>query len=157
MLDTAKYHWSKVSYDDIYLNNTCFDLQQCIEFALKYILEMSGISYPRTHDIGKLIELLRTRSAVIAKIYAHHSEYTRWEVSARYSQNFVAIRGDILECFALSEELIKNADTLVKPAGIPADALQWCKEQAPPALHEASDEDLWKYMSEVYYAYHPKE
>ncbi|MCI7331657.1 MAG: HEPN domain-containing protein [Selenomonadaceae bacterium] len=44
--------------DDGMLNIVGYHLQQCIELALKHVLETHAVKYPRTHDIDDLLDLL---------------------------------------------------------------------------------------------------
>lgn len=37
--------YNQISLDDAYIDECCFNLQQGIEFCLKYIVEMSGKIY----------------------------------------------------------------------------------------------------------------
>lgn len=41
--------------DESQLNIIAYHLQQSVEFAIKYLLEMDGIIYPKTHDIDQLV------------------------------------------------------------------------------------------------------
>ena len=50
---TLKNHL--VGADDAYLNYVGYHLQQAVELALKFCLEMNGVDYPRNHDITQLI------------------------------------------------------------------------------------------------------
>ena len=40
-----------MALDDAYIDECCFNLQQVVEFTLKYIVEMSGEEYIENHDI----------------------------------------------------------------------------------------------------------
>lgn len=44
--------------DDGMLNIVGYHLQQCVELALKHVLETHAVKYPKTHDIDDLLELL---------------------------------------------------------------------------------------------------
>ena len=44
--------------DDGMLNIVGYHLQQCIELALKHVLETHAVKYPKTHDIDDLLDLL---------------------------------------------------------------------------------------------------
>ena len=44
--------------DDGMINFVGYHLQQTIELALKHILDINAIKFPKTHEIGDLVELL---------------------------------------------------------------------------------------------------
>ena len=46
-----------MSNDDVCLDICAYHLQQTIELVLKYILELNGIEYPKTHKIEQLIQI----------------------------------------------------------------------------------------------------
>ena len=49
---------------EIYIEDFCFDLQQCVEKSLKAVLLSCGIDFPKTHDIACLITLIKNRTTV---------------------------------------------------------------------------------------------
>lgn len=68
----------------IYLEDFCFDAQQAAEKAIKAILIQRGVSFPYSHDIGRLLTLLE-RSGEKVPVSARRSErLTRFAVEARY-------------------------------------------------------------------------
>ena len=46
--------------DEAYLNYVGYHIQQALELSIKYMLEMNGVNYPKTHDIDQLIRLDKT-------------------------------------------------------------------------------------------------
>jgi HEPN domain-containing protein len=62
----------------------CFHCQQCIEKLLKAILVREQIEFPKTHDIGRLIELVGSFAPdakeflTYAKALSVHGVYTRY-------------------------------------------------------------------------------
>ena len=43
---------------DVLPESLCFHAQQSVEKAIKAVLVFSGVPFPRTHNIGTLLELL---------------------------------------------------------------------------------------------------
>jgi len=41
------------------LDGACFHAQQCIEKYLKARLQEAGIAFPRSHDLGHLLDLVK--------------------------------------------------------------------------------------------------
>ncbi len=69
---------------DILFEDLCFDCQQSVEKALKALLISYDIDFPRTHSIGRLLELVSTTGIEIPKIILQAVELTEYAVNARY-------------------------------------------------------------------------
>lgn len=73
--------------DDALLNYVGYHLQQAVELALKYLLEQSGVEYPKTHDIDQLTRLAREAEVdlYLTDYLEDHAEMlSQWEAKARY-------------------------------------------------------------------------
>ena len=79
-------------------DTVCFHAQQCVEKYLKAMLTLSGIPFPKTHEIEKLITLLPIRLRPPLKInaqsllseYAAGARYPGWgEISLREAKQAV--------------------------------------------------------------------
>ena len=81
----AKKNFQFIREDDVYINLTGYLLQQSVELALKHILEINSIRYPKTHDIYTLIDLLPEDIRTIASgIEPCADTITTWESKTRY-------------------------------------------------------------------------
>lgn len=69
---------------DILFEDLCFDCQQSVEKALKAMLIKIGKDFPRTHSIGRLIELIKSTGIEIPKRIYGAVELTEYAVSTRY-------------------------------------------------------------------------
>ena len=61
------------------------------ELNLKYQLEMSGIEYPKTHDIDQLLRIGKENGAdlLVTEYIEDHSEmFSLWEARTRYVLNY---------------------------------------------------------------------
>lgn len=56
-LSAARLVYGNREQDEFFLNLTGYLLQQTTELALKHILEINAIRYPKTHDIAELVGL----------------------------------------------------------------------------------------------------
>lgn len=61
-----------------------FHVQQAVEKLLKAWLALLGKAYPATHDLARLLEILKTYDTV-AVDFADLTEYTSYAVRFRYS------------------------------------------------------------------------
>ena len=86
-LKTARLVFDNREDDDAQLNYVGFHLQQALELALKYLLEQSGIEYPKTHDIDQLIRLANESEVdlFLSEYLEDHAEmFSQWEAKSRY-------------------------------------------------------------------------
>ena len=70
--------------DDGYTNIMGYHLQQTIELALKHVLEVHGIKYPRTHDISDLVvRIPETYRSITEEIDVRSREISHLEAETR--------------------------------------------------------------------------
>ncbi len=73
--------------DDAQLNFVGYHLQQATELAIKYLLEQSGVEYPKTHDIDQLVRLAAEADValLLTEYIEDHAEmFSQWEAKSRY-------------------------------------------------------------------------
>ena len=61
-----------------------FHAQQCIEKCLKGVMAKVGITYPRTHDLGELHQLLTASGHSVPISLLTLSDFTPYAVTTRY-------------------------------------------------------------------------
>ena len=77
--------------DEAYLNYVGYHIQQALELSIKYMLEMNGVNYPKTHDIDQLIRLANINyvELYLNEYIDDHSEmFSLWEARTRYILNY---------------------------------------------------------------------
>lgn len=77
--------------DEAFLNDTAYNLQQCVEMTLKAFLECVGVTVPETHQLRKLINMSKNNgSPVIITdwIIEHAGEISEWEAETRYNFDY---------------------------------------------------------------------
>ena len=105
-----------ITVDDAYVDECCFNLQQTIEFCLKYLVEINGEHYIENHDIRAQMNKLKSLGKFIPceeKLRLMASTINSWEVETRYNDNFVALLEDIDEVRIIATELIDYCEKLV--------------------------------------------
>lgn len=111
-LENAEHNYSKIAIDDCYLDACCYNLQQSIEFSLKFLVEMTGQQYAENHDIRANINILNKID--------YHTSYEKdlrnmastlysWETESRYKDSFVAVITDVEEAFKYAKALLIEA------------------------------------------------
>ena len=113
---SAENSYHNMALDDAYIEECCFNLQQVVEFTLKYIVEMSGEEYIENHDIRAQINKLKKMDVYFPcedELRKLASVINSWEVDTRYNDNFVALLDDINEVREIADKLISYCDSLV--------------------------------------------
>ncbi len=155
-LVSAKSSLEHIDEDDAFLDTACFDVQQSMEFALKYWIEMSGLGYARTHDISNLVSQLiahGVRADVLYEINNNASLYTSWETRARYYNDFSSTLHDVTTAIDLSDKLIEFIKTsYVVHSESDDDLLAWCNEFAPEAIKARPVHEMLEIMRPIYEA-----
>ncbi|MBQ8292358.1 MAG: HEPN domain-containing protein [Bacilli bacterium] len=114
---SAENSYNNMALDDAYIDECCFNLQQAIEFCLKYLVEMSGEAYIENHDIRAQMNKLKKMDKYFPceeKLRFMASTINSWEVDTRYNDNFVALLEDIDEARDIADELIEYCEKQVK-------------------------------------------
>ena len=116
-LEHAKSDYAQIEKNDCYLDSCCFHLQQCIEFLLKGIVEMSGERYAENHDIRANLNILNRLNVEIPcekELRNLASTLYTWETESRYKESFIAAVKDIDEVFKIANELTVYSYSQVK-------------------------------------------
>ena len=114
---SAENSYNNMSLDDAYIDECCFNLQQAIEFTLKYLVEMAGEHYIENHDIRAQMNMLKRIDKYFPceeKLRSMASTINSWEVDTRYNDNFVALLEDIDDAMKIADELIEYCEKQVK-------------------------------------------
>lgn len=115
-LFNAQNDYNQIHNDDCFLDACCYNLQQSIEFSLKFIVEMTGQQYAENHDIRANLNILNrvdyhvTNEKILRNMA---STLYSWEVESRYKDSFTVLIEDVAEAFTCAEALIKEADAMI--------------------------------------------
>ncbi len=112
----AEHDYKNLEIDDAYIDDCCYNLEQTIEFCLKYIVEMNGYHYITTHDIRAQMNRLKTLKIDFPcekELRYIASSLNSWEAESRYNDSFVALIEDIEDARKIADKLIKYCDSLV--------------------------------------------
>lgn len=75
-------------FEDILFEDLCFDCEQAVEKSLKALLVSIDISFPRTHSISHLIELIEEHSIEVPDEIKDSISLAAYAVSTRYPGDF---------------------------------------------------------------------
>ena len=99
----------------ILLEGLCFHAQQAVEKALKAVLVARAISFPRTHNITTLLDLLPQDIVISSEVEAAAS-LTGYAVFTRYPGNIEPVsEEEYHEAVHLAEVVVNWAETLIQP------------------------------------------
>lgn len=116
-LENAEHNYKLIQQDDAYLDAACYNIQQAIEFALKFLVEMTGQQYAENHDIRANINILNRVDYHIsyeAEIKNMASTLYSWETETRYKDSFVAVIADVENAFAYARALVDEAQKRIR-------------------------------------------
>ena len=102
---------SELIEDDAYLNYVGYHLQQAVELSIKYMLEMNGIEYSKTHDIEQLIQLGKNYNVelYISDYIDDKAEmFSSWEAKTRYIINYKLEKRKVSTALIEVEKYIKS-------------------------------------------------
>ena len=115
--ESAKMQYSKIGDDDAYLDMCCFDLQQVIEFTLKFIVESNGSRYKVGHNLLlQLADIEQLGIEIPDKSFylSNASIINTWETQTRYFDDFTVVMSLVDEVIRKIPALIKFADSLAE-------------------------------------------
>lgn len=115
-LANAENDYYKLSVDDAYVDDCCYNLQQTIEYCLKYIVEMNGENYVENHDVRAQLNKLDDLNVELPfkqDIRKIATTINSWEAESRYNDDFTALKEDIDDAKKLANEMIKYCDSLI--------------------------------------------
>jgi HEPN domain-containing protein len=75
-------------FEDILYEDLCFDCEQAVEKALKALLVSIDVSFPRTHSISHLIELIEEHNIKVPDEIMDSISLSAYAVSTRYPGDF---------------------------------------------------------------------
>lgn len=136
----------------------CFSIQQILEFTIKYVLEVKGVKYRRTHDIAYLFDLLSSvceLSDVAIQLCSVAAEITTWEESALYDESFTIEPNTVREMYSLVKRFYEevNDKYAIPTSRYTEQQIQWCRTNAPDSIKHLNDDELWDTMSDSYYRF----
>ena len=85
-LDRARSNLARArrASQGVYLEDLCFDAQQCAEKAIKAMFVHRGLAFPYVHDLARLLALLEASGLKVPKYVKRASQLTGFAVEARY-------------------------------------------------------------------------
>ncbi len=114
--ENAEHNYDKISIDDCYLDACCYNLEQSIEFSLKFLVEMTGFEYAENHDIRANLNILNRTDYHVSyekELRNFASTLYSWEVESRYKDSFVAVIEDVEEIFVIAKALIEESEAKI--------------------------------------------
>lgn len=100
---------SLLGYGDSFTSTVCFHCQQAAEKFLKAFLTHHQVEFPKTHDVGEILDLVATVNPELADSLRGVTALTTYGVDVHYPGDFPAASGkDAQEATAMAE-LVRNA------------------------------------------------
>ncbi len=109
-------NYRNISADDAYFDAACYNVQQCIEFTMKYLVEIHGGQYVENHDVRAQLnkmEQLGVDFPFAEQVRSLAVTLNEWEARSRYADDFVATKKELETAIVLAKSLLDHADSLV--------------------------------------------
>lgn len=111
----AKHNLEYMQNDKLYLNFIGYSLQQATEIALKQVYVLKEISFPYTHDIEKLLTVLKESTGIeFDYIFDYSDTITSWETKTRYLLDFKLSLNRINTILPYIERLMLDIEGMFK-------------------------------------------
>ena len=113
----AEIDYQHMGEDDCNVDDCCYNLQQCIELTLKYIVQINGERYVENHDLRAQLNKLDSMGVSgpeEERIRHMASTLNSWEAESRYRESFFATLQDVDEAREIADALIQYASGLVE-------------------------------------------
>lgn len=92
----------------------CFDAEQAVEKAVKAVLVLLDIEFPRTHEIGELLVLAKEAGTHVPEELWRAAELAGYATHARYpGGEQPATEDDYREAVRIAESIVGWAETIV--------------------------------------------
>ncbi|HUT32271.1 MAG TPA: HEPN domain-containing protein [Planctomycetota bacterium] len=102
--------------EGLYLEDICFDAQQAAEKAIKAVLVWRRVDFPKTHDLGVLLTLVRDEHIPLPDELAQARRLSEYAVSTRYpSRGEPASEEDCDSAIRCAEAVLRWATDLITP------------------------------------------
>ena len=100
----------EVLYEDL-----CFDAQQAAEKALKGVLVLKSVDFPKVHSISHLIHLLESNGVKVPSKVKKASILTEYAVSSRYPGIIEDVtRPEYLKAIRLAKDVVQWAAGMIE-------------------------------------------
>lgn len=106
---TADLMLNNLTGDERELNVIAYHLQQALEKCIKFQLEMKGVQYEYTHNIGDLLDSSRdVKVGMDINLRAELASITSWESKTRYIKGYRVELESIKQIMPLIQEHIEK-------------------------------------------------
>ena len=104
---------------DVLLEDACFHAQQCAEKCLKGLLVHRGISFPRTHAVEALLDLLKLEGAIDVPVDIDDAiDLSQYAAQTRYPGEWEPVTDEEADAaIAMAERVMAWVESQIGPEG----------------------------------------
>lgn len=107
--------WKTPKRKDLYWEERCFNLQQVVEKALKAVLLYKGISFPYTHEIIRLVVLVKRAGICWPSELDNADDLSDYAVEARYPGGFESVMEEgYHQAVRIADDVLDWAKTIIE-------------------------------------------
>ena len=101
--------------EDVLLETLCFHCQQCVEKSIKAVLILRNIPFPYTHNITRLIDLVKQSDIPWLDKLNRAAALTDYAAAGRYPIHRELIQQEeYQEAFSLAKQVFAWAEQLIR-------------------------------------------
>jgi HEPN domain-containing protein len=102
---------------EVFLEMLCFHAQQAVEKSIKAVLLAKGIHFPYTHDIAKLISLVKETEISWPEDLNQAADLTEYASETRYPGSMEPVsEEDYRQAIGIAEQVLAWAASLIEEA-----------------------------------------
>jgi len=110
----ARARYGLVS-DEVLYEDLCFDCQQAVEKSLKAVLIKNDISFPKTHSLNYLLDILRDNKIDVPENLNKAVFLNEYAIESRYPGNYEPVtEADYKESLEIAESIYKFVISVIK-------------------------------------------
>ena len=103
------------NFQEIYLEDLCFDAQQAAEKAIKAVLIHMGVEFPYVHNIGELMEQVEKGGREVPSALKSAQELSGYAVESRYPGVFEPVtQAEYERAVSIAEDVVHWAEGIIE-------------------------------------------
>lgn len=100
--------------EEIYWEDLCFELQQCVEKSIKAVLLSKEVEFPYVHDIARLITLVKEKGITWPEELDEAAELSEYAVEARYPGFFEEVTEEEYQrAYEIAKKVLNWAESII--------------------------------------------
>ncbi|OGI03000.1 MAG: hypothetical protein A2Y25_03645 [Candidatus Melainabacteria bacterium GWF2_37_15] len=101
--------------EEIFLEDLCFEFQQCAEKSIKAVLVYNGVEFPWTHNINELLNSVLDNTTIeIPAEVKKATQLTKYAVRSRYPHWNIITKEEFIKAQNIAETVYNWAKQIIE-------------------------------------------